>query len=390
MKWGKYLNEAFKSVVRKKYSNTKLDKGKTLDKIKKYVKLRQYEFNEWIPILRTKDDGEYRPIISPPITDRILLKALADYCSDKLKSHFSKIDDISFAYQKGKGPRDALIKLKDIFHQGDVILRIDIQKYFNNINKEIILDILKKLNLDEYAISLIEKSLSPNLVQNEAYELAMESIRYGIPQGNAVSAVLSNLYLMEFDNLCKAQNLRLIRYADDMLIIVENKEKAYEMLNFINGYLSIKRGLSIHPLSDEGKTSIYILPQKPSLTYLGVKFNGKSLLPSFKCQTILSNKIKSIAQNHNKIKEDRIPEIMICIKQWCGYYAFTDAPKKCLKKLSYRINYNCKKHIGEQWMDVDLVQIFNYYKDKQNRKTLGLFNFRYDKYGEEYNWLKCY
>ena len=387
MKLNKYLNNAFNSIVKKKYGNLKLNKNKTLNPIKKYIKLKQYVFKEWTPFLQEKSDGGFRPLISPPLKDRILLKALADYCSFILKPYFAKVDEVSYAYQKGKGPRNALLKLKELFRPGDVILKIDIQKFFNNINKRIAIDLLKSLDPDKYVMSLIEKSLSPTLSHNKAYDLAIESIRNGIPQGNAISAVISNLYLLEFDQLCIAKNLRLIRYADDMIIIVDNKEMAYEVLNFVEYYLNTERGLSIHPLLEEGKTAIFLLPQIPSLTYLGIVFNGFSLLPSIKCQAILSNKIKSIAQDENKTATDRIKGIKTCIKQWCGYYAFTDAPKSRLKKLSATINHNCKKYLYEQWIDIDLVKLFYHYKNRQNKKGISIFNIIPKSYGEEYYWL---
>ena len=390
MNWSKYLSSAFNSIAKKKLRNSKLDKRKTISQIKKYVKLKQYIFKEWTPFLQEKKDGGYRPLISPPIKDRILLKALADYCSNLLKPVFSKIDDISFAYQKGKGPREALIKLKSQFNHGEAIIKLDIQKFFNNINKDIVIDLLKNFMPDEYAMSLIEKSLYPKLTHNEAYDLAMESIQNGIPQGNAVSAVLSNLYLLEFDLLCKSRNLRLIRYADDMVILVENKDKAYEVLNFVEDYLRKERGLSIHPISDGRKTSLYFLPQNPSLKYLGVVFDGNNLFPTLECQAILSKKIKSIAKNNSKTKTAKIKEIRKCVKQWCGYYAFTDLSKNRLKRLSISLNHNCQKYLGPYWSYIDLTEVFNHYKNKQNKKRLSIFDFKNNCHGEEFYWLYAF
>ena len=294
----------------------------------KYLKSKQYKFKEWKPFLQEKDDGEFRPLISPPVKDRIVLKALSDYCVSLLKHRFAAIDDISFAYQKGKGPRDALIKLKSLYKSGNVIVKIDIKKFFNNIDKTILKGLLEELQPDDYAMLLIEKSLSPSLVKNDAYELAKESIKNGIPQGNAVSAVLSNLYLMELDETCKDKGLQLIRYADDMIFILDSEDRAYEILDSIENYLKNERKLSIHPLEANGKTAIFVLPQKPSLTYLGVVFDGLRLLPSNKCQSILSAKIKLIALNESLSIKERINEICKHINQWCGYYAFTDLSKE--------------------------------------------------------------
>lgn len=228
------------------------------------------------------------------------------------------------------------------------------------------------------------------ITKNNAFYLAMESIQYGIPQGNPVSAVLSNLYLIALDKLCKNKGIKLIRYADDMIIIVDSKDSAYAILDSIETYLKQERKLSIHPLETNGKTAIFVLPQKPSLTYLGVVFDGQRLLPSNKCQSILSTRIKSIALNESLSIKDRNKEICTYINQWCGYYAFTDLSKSRLKKLSNSINHNCHQGLKDEWHDVDLFQKLDYYKNKQNKKRLKIFNRFKKKFGEEYDWLICY
>lgn len=261
MNWHHYLQKAFDSIEKKKLGSIGLNKDKTIRELEKFITSQKFEFKEWTPFLQEKEDGDFRPLICPPIKDRIVLKALADYCSSKLAAHFASIEDISFAYQKGKGPRDALMKLKYLYRPGNIIVKIDIQKFFNNIKKEILMSLLRELNLDEYALMLIKRSLFPSLKTNKAYDLAMESIKNGIPQGNPVSAVLSNFYLLELDKGCKNQYIKMIRYADDMVVIVDNKENAFEILDSIETYLKNERKLSIHPLSTNDKTSIYKLPQ---------------------------------------------------------------------------------------------------------------------------------
>lgn len=390
MNWWKYLSNAFDSIEKKKSGSIELNKDKTIKELERLIKSQKYEFKKWTPFLQQKEDGDYRPLISPPIKDRIVLKALADYCSSKLAAHFATVDDVSFAYQKGKGPRDAFVQLKKLYKPGNVIVKIDIRKFFNNIDKQIVMGLLKNINLNEYAMLLIEQSLYPSLVKNHAFDLAMESIQNGIPQGNPVSAVLSNLYLIALDKLCKNKGIKLIRYADDMIIIVDSKDSAYEILDSIEIYLKQERKLSIHPLETNGKTAIFVLPQKTSLTYLGVVFDGQRLLPSNKCQSILSTRIKSIALNESLSIKDRNKEICTYINQWCGYYAFTDLSKSRLKKLSNSINHNCRQGLKDEWHDVDLFQKLDYYKNKQNKKRLKIFNRFKKKFGEEYDWLICY
>lgn len=393
MNWDQYLRNALKAILAKggsKYSK----KGDVYSTHKKKVAFlssllvkEDYKFSEWLPTSKPKKDGGHRIIVIPPFYDRVVLRALASLLSKALKNSFSQVDDISFAYQKGKGVRDALMQLKSLYTSGDVILKVDIRKFFDNIDKEILHSLLNNYNIDKYVRFLIEQSLSPKLTTNEYHEEAVNQIKNGIPQGNAISAVLSNLMLLELDMKSKSKNFKMIRYADDMVFVCKNTEDAHSILNWLKNYLKKQRHLDIHPLGygNDAKTLIISNLKKNKLIYLGVEFDGENLFPTKECQERFVEKIDLTIKSEGVATTEKIAKIKTCINQWCGYYAFTDITRNSLDSLGKTINQLCNYTFADQWAEVNLVEKVTRFRTKQS-----LRGFHLTKFGENYNWLMIY
>lgn len=311
--------------------------------------------------------------------------------SKRLNPSFAKVDNISFAYQKGKGVREALIQLKNLYTSGDVILKVDIRKFFDNIDKEIVASLLNDYNIHGFVRSLIDQSLSPKLKINDFYDDALTQIKNGIPQGNAISAVLSNLMLLELDMQSKNNGFKMIRYADDMVFICKDIDEAYSILRWVKNYLKYQRNLEIHSLSFEkdAKTQIKLDIKKNKLKFLGVEFDGERLLPTKECQGRFITKIISVLKSTVGTAE-KIVEINTCISQWCGYYAFTDIPEARLRSLSKKINKLCNSAFNDSaWESVDLLQKIKQFREKQSRKGLKRI-LPPAKFDDKYKWLMVY
>lgn len=392
MNWLSRINNAHKEICLKnglkiKPQNTGFYKIKT---IAQKIETKEFHFLEWVPSIKPKKDGGHRIIIVPPFSDRIVLKALTEYLAKKLTPIFKKVENVSFAYQKGRSVRDALIHLKSLYAEGNIILKVDIRKFFDTINKDILKDLLTHYHLDESAYSLILQSLSPKLKNNDNYEEALIQIQNGIPQGNSVSSVLSNLYLLELDKLSLTKRLKMIRYADDIIFICKNEDEAFSTLKYIENYLSTKRKLQIHPLSDGNPNKTVIIKDctKSRLVYLGIEFDGKRLFPTTECQNKLIERVRCLIGKKSFKLEKITTEITSSISQWCGYYAFTDITNSRLSSLSKKINHYGKYQFGDDWIDVDLIEVMKRCCKRQNNKLLK--RIYPQKFDETYNWVIVY
>lgn len=397
MNWTQELKQAFKAILAKSNSRRKLQRDlskydqKRLSILTKRLNREDYQFSEWIPSSQPKKDGGQRIIIIPPFYDRIVLRALASYMSKQLNPSFAKVDNISFAYQKGKGVREALIRLKHLYTSGDVILKVDIRKFFDNIDKKIVASLLNNYNIHGFVRSLIDQSLFPKLIINDYYDEALTQIKNGIPQGNAISAVLSNLMMLELDMQSKSNGFKMVRYADDMVFICKDIDEAHSILDWVKNYLKSNRNLDIHPLSSEkdAKTQIKFDIKRDKLKFLGVEFDGERLLPTKECQGRFIAKIISVVKSTVGTAE-KIVEINTCISQWCGYYAFTDIPDARLRSLSKKINKLCNSAFNDStWESVDLLQKIKKFREKQSRKGLKRI-LPPAKFDDKYRWLMVY
>ncbi|MFK2262313.1 reverse transcriptase domain-containing protein [Bacteroides fragilis] len=309
--------------------------------------------------------------------------------SDSLAPVFNRVSSVSYAYQKGKSTRDALIRLKRIHNPENILLKIDIKHFFDEIDKRILTHLLSQYPIDEYVKSLIYKSINPIVDYSALKKSDIDKFpKGGIPQGNPISTILSNLYLYELDRLAISNDWKMVRYADDIVFSVPNIEEAQLILSQVEKYLLDTRKLVIHPLknSSDAKTAIFLNPKNNSMKYLGVIFDGQNLFPTKECCYQLIGKIKTILKCTSTSEEKEF-FIKKAIAQWCGYYAFTDIPNSQIKWMNNAINYQ----IGKCKLDIPKVNIANVVlktRKRQNNRLLKLF---YPiQIGEEYRWLNIY
>lgn len=397
MNWHKYLYKAWNDFYEKKKNNGEefmpvffsfAKNYKTrIAVIERHLERKDYIFGKWKAILIPKKDGSHRPlIISNSISDKLVLKAISEYLSVALSSLFRSVSSVSYAYQKGRSTRDALIQLKRIHNPKNILLKIDIKHFFDEIDKPILIQLLEQYPIDNYVKDLICKGINPIVDYSSLSESDIDKFpQGGIPQGNPISSVLSNLYLYELDKLAISKRWKMVRYADDMVISVLNIEHAQIILSEIDEYLLDNRKLAIHPLekSSDAKTAIFLNPKKDKMKYLGVIFDGQNLFPTNECCYQLINKIKDILQNASALNEKEIA-VKKTIAQWCGYYAFTDITNGQIKWMDNSINYQIKKH-KLNIPKVNIIDVISKTRKRQNNRFIRLFQST--KFREEYNWL---
>lgn len=400
MDWGRFLNRAWKSFYTKKKNREERtfsflhffanDYSRRLGIIEYHLKRNDYKFGKWKALFVPKKGGGNRLLVIPSmIRDKIVLKAISDYLSEVLSQEFNHVRSISYAYQKGRNTREALIQLKKIHQPGNVLLKIDIRHFFDEIDKNILMQLIDRYAIDKYVKILIHNAMNPSIDFSKIKDSELEIFpKGGIPQGNPISAVLSNLYLLELDNWALSEGWKMVRYADDMVFSVSSLKEALVILKQVEKYLSYNRKLTIHPLgnSADAKTFISQDPKKNNIKYLGVIFDGKNLYPTQECCEILALKIKSILRGLSIPKEKEI-DIKKAISQWCGYYAFTDITMSQMNYIDNKINYWIRKsklNICEFYV-ADMIRKV---RKRQNRKITKIF--RPMQFDDDFKWLNIY
>ena len=116
--------------------------------------------------------------------------------------------------------KDAILKVKEYAEQGYTFaVVLDLSKYFDTINHEILIDLLRKNVKDERVVQLIKRYLKSGVMENGVVIDTEE----GSPQGGNLSPLLANVYLNEFDQEFLKRGVPCIRYADDIVLLAKSR-----------------------------------------------------------------------------------------------------------------------------------------------------------------------
>ena len=189
------------------------------------------------------NDPKPRQIHKSLVRDRLLHHAIHRILYPFFDSTF--VAD-SFSCRIGKGSHKALNRFKKFGYKVSAnntktcwVLKCDIKKFFENINHEILLSIFKEYISDNNVIWLLERVV---------YSFSSAPGR-GLPLGNLTSQLFVNIYMNEFDQFIKhkLKTKYYIRYADDFVIMSQDKSWLEELLPKMSNFLTDKLMLGLHP-----------------------------------------------------------------------------------------------------------------------------------------------
>ena len=205
-------------------------------------------------------ENKKREISVASVRDRVVHRLGYDYLTE--------IYDKTFIYdawscRKNKGLIGAIERTQVFMKQysDGFIWRADISKFFDSVDHNVLLEILKLRITNEKTIGLLTEIITSFYTKE----------RKGIPIGNLTSQIFSNIYLNEFDRYIKhtMKCNAYVRYGDDFVIFNKNKEKLAHVREKGTHFLMNKLKLTMHPKND------FIIRTKQGLKFLGVQLFSK-------------------------------------------------------------------------------------------------------------------
>lgn len=212
---------------------------------------------------------EKRTLLVPAVRDRVLQTAVAAYMEPFLEAEF---DECSFAYRRGRSVRMAVDRVYQLYTQGYAwLVDADIDDFFDSVDREMAVGRVATLIADETAVRLVRLWLDYAVWDG----LHLTRPALGLPQGAVISPMIANLCLDVLDDRLLAEGLKLVRYADDFVILTKGRkaaERAYELTEEVLGGLRLRL--------NEGKTRIVRFSD--GFRFLGVIFLKDLLLQPWK------------------------------------------------------------------------------------------------------------
>ena len=214
----KNLKLAYQQVYRNKGASG-VD-GMEIKELKEYLNTHLEEIKEQIrnksykpkPVRRVeipKDNGGVRNLGVPTVLDRFIQQAIAQVLTPIYEPIFS---DNSYGFRPNRCCEMAIIKALEYMNDGfQWVVDIDLEKFFDNVNRDKLISLVMKNVKCGEIVSLIRKyQVSGIMIDDEFKESTI-----GTPQGGNLSPLLSNIMLNELDKELEARGLRFTRYADD-------------------------------------------------------------------------------------------------------------------------------------------------------------------------------
>ena len=346
------LNRAFKRVKARKGA-AGID-GMTVEEALPHIRENRKELLERIyrgkytpsPVRRVeipKPDGGIRKLGIPTVIDRTIQQAIAQQLTPIYEPLFA---DGSYGYRPGRSAKDAISKVKEYAEQGyRYAVTLDLSRYFDTLNHERLLNILRRDVKDERVIQLIKRYLKSGVME-DGVVMATEE---GSPQGGNLSPLLANIYLNEFDQEYKKRGVPCIRYADDIVLLAKSKRASERLLETSTTYLEEKLKLKVN--KDKSRAvSVFAIRNFKFLGFALGK-NGKGIYvrvhpkswKKFKARLKeLSSRrsVQSIRPSLAKIREYS--------RGWLNYYGVADM-KKPIDDMNSWLYHRIRMCIWKQW-----------------------------------------
>jgi group II intron reverse transcriptase/maturase len=328
--------------------------GMTVDDLLPYLKEHKDELLERIrlgryrpqPVRRVeipKSDGGKRLLGVPTVIDRMLQQAVAQVLQPIFEKTFS---DSSYGFRPGRNAHQAVKKAKQFYEEGYTrVVDIDLEKYFDTVNHDLLIGMVREKVKDEKVIGLIRSFLKSG-VMVEGVCLPTDE---GTPQGGNLSPLLSNIYLTGFDRMLEARGHRFVRYADDCNIYVRSQRAAERVMESCIGYLEGRLKLRVNRQKSRTGSPLKLKFLGFSLykrkTKVGIRPHGKSM-DRFKARVkeLTSRKqAKSIADILKNLRRYTVG--------WLGYYAIADMGAK-MKALNEWLRRRIRQIHWKQWKKI--------------------------------------
>jgi group II intron reverse transcriptase/maturase len=235
-----------------------------------------------------------------------------------------------------------VLQAQKYIHEGyDWVVDIDLEKFFDKVNHDILMSRVARKVKDKKILLLIRKFLQAGVMENGLVKVTEE----GTPQGGPLSPLLSNIMLDDFDKELEKRGLRFARYADDCNIYVKSERSAQRVMNSIICFLTTKLKLKVN----QDKSAADRPWKRKFLGFTFTKKEGKIQVHESRIKRF-KDKIrgKTKKMRGKNIKESIRELILPITRGWANYYGLAEC-RGIFKTLDGWIRRKIRDILWRQW-----------------------------------------
>ena len=289
-----------------------------------------------------KPNGKERPLGIPTVVDRVIQQAMLQVLTEIYEPIFS---DHSFGFRPKRSAHMALEEVLRYLNEGyEWIVDLDIEKFFDTVNHDKLISILRENVNDSTTLHLIRAYLRAGVLDKGL----VKSTTIGTPQGGPISVILSNIYLDKFDKELETRGLRFVRYADDCIIFTKSEMSANRVMKSVTSWLERKLFLKVSAT----KTKV-VRPTKGQ--FLGYTFykngQGWNCKPTDDRKKRLYSKINKYLKRKHAVSRPlavTFTKVNQIVRGWINYFKIGSI-KLFIDKFGQWLRHKIRCIIIKQW-----------------------------------------
>lgn len=258
-----------------------------------------------------KGDGRTRPLGIPAVKDRIVQTAVKLVIEPIFEAMFRPT---SFGFRPGRGCKDALREVDRLLKEGHAfVVDADLSSYFDTIPHDRLMERVRERISDGRVLALLESWLGQEVMSG----MERWTPSGGTPQGAVISPLLANIYLHPLDELLAERGYRMVRYADDFVVLCRSRDEAEAALGLVRDWVAAN-GLALHP----DKTHLGDCRQPgQGFDFLGYRFEAGRRWVRKKSLDRLKDKIREKTRRSRGDSLERIiADLNPMLRGWFNYF----------------------------------------------------------------------